>query len=288
MPFTLIKGTFHVVGYSPDGDSIKFKADNPENWKKIAGTPKLNKKGHVQIRMEAIDALETHYLPKIKGAKYQHQPEFYSKAARDFLIDSVGIKKVIWGIKNSRVSSALDGTRGFILTRSIDNPKYGRPVSFIYEGNIKKQDGAMIHLDVAFLKLSVNYKLLETGLVYPTFYPTLFYDLRNEMIYATRQSRKSKRGLWKKDKTSNLIFNNSKSITDVHPIFPKLFRRLIEHIASGGNLKSFKKFLANKKDGLLILPQAQHTDALDYIIKIAGKKLSMTILPENLIFDPKS
>lgn len=33
MPFFLIKGTFHVVGYQPDGDSIRFQADNPESSK---------------------------------------------------------------------------------------------------------------------------------------------------------------------------------------------------------------------------------------------------------------
>jgi hypothetical protein len=28
MPFVMIKGTFHIKGYSPDGDSIRFKAHN--------------------------------------------------------------------------------------------------------------------------------------------------------------------------------------------------------------------------------------------------------------------
>lgn len=288
MPFILIKGTFHVVGYSPDGDSIKFKADNLMNWKKIAGTPKLNKKEHVQLRLEAIDALETHYLPKVKGAIKQHQPDFYSKAARDFLIDGVGIQKVKFGPKNDRVSSALDGTKGFILARSIDNPKYGRPVSFVYQGDYNKPDGTSIHLDALLLKRSINFKLIEAGLAYPTFYPTLFYDLRNEIIKATIKSRLTKKGLWPKDKTMGLIFNNSKSITDDHPILPKLFRRLIEHLANGGKLNTFNKFLADKKDGVLILPQAHHTDALDYVIKIFGKKLSMTTQPENLIFDPQN
>ena len=32
MPFNLIKGTFHVVGYSPDGDSIRFRAEDLQNW----------------------------------------------------------------------------------------------------------------------------------------------------------------------------------------------------------------------------------------------------------------
>jgi len=32
MPFVVIKGTFHIEGYSPDGDSVRFKADNKEHW----------------------------------------------------------------------------------------------------------------------------------------------------------------------------------------------------------------------------------------------------------------
>ena len=46
MSFTLIKGTFHVVGYSPDGDSIRFKADNEKQWDKVFGKVKRNAKGH--------------------------------------------------------------------------------------------------------------------------------------------------------------------------------------------------------------------------------------------------
>lgn len=60
MTFQAIKGTFHVVGYSPDGDSIRFKADNPGRWQDLAGRVKLNTKGHAQLRIEAIDTLETH------------------------------------------------------------------------------------------------------------------------------------------------------------------------------------------------------------------------------------
>jgi hypothetical protein len=62
MPFTLIKGTFHVVGYQPDGDSIRFQADQRENWGLLKGSAvKLNARGHAQLRLEAIDTLETHY-----------------------------------------------------------------------------------------------------------------------------------------------------------------------------------------------------------------------------------
>ena len=63
MPFLVIKGTFHIVGYSPDGDSVRFRADNKEHWAKLSGRPaELNAKDHAQLRFEAIDTLETHYL----------------------------------------------------------------------------------------------------------------------------------------------------------------------------------------------------------------------------------
>jgi len=46
MSFTLIKGTFHVLGYSPDGDSIRFKAKDASLWKKLSGPAvELNARG---------------------------------------------------------------------------------------------------------------------------------------------------------------------------------------------------------------------------------------------------
>ena len=56
MDYVLIKGTFHVVGYQPDGDSIRFQANSKNMWKKLGGPKvKLNKtKGHAQLRIEAV------------------------------------------------------------------------------------------------------------------------------------------------------------------------------------------------------------------------------------------
>ena len=39
MPFTVIEGTFHTVGRSPDGDSLEFRALNPAHWAKLDGPP---------------------------------------------------------------------------------------------------------------------------------------------------------------------------------------------------------------------------------------------------------
>jgi hypothetical protein len=66
MPFKLIKGRYFVTGYSPDGDSIRFEADNTAFLNDLSGfRPKINQRNHVQLRIEAIDTLETHY--QVKG-----------------------------------------------------------------------------------------------------------------------------------------------------------------------------------------------------------------------------
>ncbi len=36
MPFTLIKGPFHVVGMQPNGDTLRFEANNSDNRKKLS------------------------------------------------------------------------------------------------------------------------------------------------------------------------------------------------------------------------------------------------------------
>src|SRR5262249_12874659 len=82
------KGTFHVVGYSPDGDSVRFQADDRGNWELLDGPPvQLNARGHAQLRVEAIDTLETHY-------QGHHQPLQLANDALHCLLDELGIKEV--------------------------------------------------------------------------------------------------------------------------------------------------------------------------------------------------
>src|SRR6476619_6538026 len=73
MDYTLIKGSFHVVGYSPDGDSLMFKADNQALWEKIINEDNQQRfreklaspkdLGAVQLRLQGLDAPETHFKP---------------------------------------------------------------------------------------------------------------------------------------------------------------------------------------------------------------------------------
>ena len=176
MPFTLIKGTFRVVGYQPDGDSFKLRAKNPNNWTKLSGRRvKPNSKGDVQLRFEAVDTLETHY----QGV---HQPLGLANSATNFTLAQAGIKNVVWGPKYRTVTAAADGVEGYILSRTTE--RNGRPVSFVFAGKTNRPDGSQVRLDGVLLRQSINYKLLKAGMAYPLYYDGLFADLREVMTDA--------------------------------------------------------------------------------------------------------
>jgi len=275
MPFTLIKGTFHVVGYSPDGDSIKFKAKKKSNWKKVAGKKiKPNGKGHVQLRVEGIDSLETHYKPQSF-----HQPKPLAEQAGDELMKILGIKNVVWTAKHKRVKSADDGVDGYILAR--ETGPYGRPICFLFKGKTTLGDGSEVFADAAMIRKSANFKMLEAGQAYPLFYETLFYDLREEMSKAVASARGAKKGIWKVDHSKDW-FNGTdiNALQDDLHIVPKLFRRLIDLHVEGKPIKALPDLLA--KERVTILPAIHHTD-LDEAVEISGNKVRMKYDPENLI-----
>lgn len=276
MPFTLIKGTFRVVGYQPDGDSFKLHANNPGNWAKLDGRrPKPNAKGDVQLRFEAVDTLETHF----QGV---HQPLAAANQATDFNLTRAGFKNVVWGPKHRTVTGADDGVDGYILCRTTET--YGRPVCFVFAGTTQRRDGSQVFLDPALLRQSINYKLLKAGLAYPMYYDGLFADLREVMTAAVKSARAAGLGVWPTDKSAGVTVNDLAAITDHHPILPKLFRRLAKYIKANGGVAGFHDALENTREAVLILPQA-HKTYFDTVVSQTGNRIRMSVLPENLVFD---
>jgi endonuclease YncB( thermonuclease family) len=277
MGFTLIKGTFHVAGYSPDGDSLKFKAKKIGNWKKLAGPKvKLNKKNLAQLRFEAIDTLETHY-----GGT--HQPKSQANEATDFTLKAANIKNVVWMANRYRVKSADDGTEGYILCRTTE--RYNRPVCFVFEGKTKYKDGADVYLDAKLLKKSINYKLASSGMAYPTYYEGLFHDLRMVLSTAVEKARSAKKGVWKADKTHGVTVNSLKSITEDHPILPKLFRRMVDYLKNHSSIVGFKKNMYDNPEDVLILSKCHFTH-FDVVISQKEKTIGLYERPEMLVFNP--
>lgn len=279
MPFHLIKGTFHVVGYSPDGDSIRFNADDHDNWNLLNGSPvELNARGHVQLRIEGIDTLETHY-------QGHHQPLKPANKALRFLLDELGIKRVQFD-KDGKVISAKDGTRGYILSRRTE--KNRRPVSFVFAGDTDDGDGVEVFLRSDRLEESVNYKSALEGLAYPTYYTGLFSDLRKKLTSAVAQARKGGgKGIWPKDKTTEgFTIPSLSSVTETHVILPKLFRRIVNFMGSGGSIDGFKDYLAANPDPVVELKNGHFTN-LDTFVEATGEKVRLTADPEDLVFIEK-
>jgi endonuclease YncB( thermonuclease family) len=276
MAFFLIKGTFHVKGYSPDGDSIRFRARNPDNWKKLSGpAAELNARGHAQLRVEGVDALETHY-------QGYHQPMKLARAACRYLLSYLGIDEVVWDESQSRVIKAQDETEGYILARSTEANR--RPVAFVFAGGIEHRDGSEVILDESILKRSLNYGLIARGLAYPTYYNGLFSDLRLPLTRAMASARSEGRGIWPCDLTTKGFFVPSlEPLTENVVILPKLFRRLVDYMGDGGMMYGFRAHLQARCEPLVRVSQV-HFTRLDAVVDVKGDRVRLIESPENLIF----
>jgi len=276
MPFTLIKGTFHVSGYEPDGDSIRFKANDPAHWDKLAG-PKveLNARKHAQLRIEAIDTLETHY-------KGEHQPLKFARAAMEFLLSGLGITNVQFSASGLRVTAANDGTPGYILSRTTEGKR--RPVAFVFAGSTSEPDGSALNLTRTRLKKSLNYKSVAAGLAYPTYYEGFFPDLRTTMTNAAVAARQNGKGLWPDDRTTTgFKVAGMTAVTERYVILPKLFRRIVAFLEGGGSIAGFKQYLATHRDPVFELSNG-HSTHLDTFVVVSGSKVRLTVKPEQLVF----
>jgi len=285
MPLIAIAGTYRVVGASPDGDSVRFYPDSPTAFTDAGLKVKVNAAGGAQLRLDAIDALETHYTPP--GAPHAwHQPAGLGNGAAAALLDLLGFTDVQRDDRNIVTSATPAQTPGYILTKFAD--KYGRAVSLAYPGKRRGVTGKPVYVDVNELKRSVNYQLLADGWVYPTYYAQLFVDLRNALTEATIDARNAGKGVWEQDATlAGFRVKSRAQLTDDLVILPKLFRRLAAYLAldepSKVSLAGFPAFLQASNDLLFTVPAGQAT-RLDTLVERKGQRLRLTLPPEQIVF----
>ena len=269
MPFTVVTGTFRPEAGYPDGDSIRFLPDDPAPLYEL---PRLRfrlrpskRSCTINLRYEGIDAIER-------------------SAIEPFASNATQMNRELLNVPNEN-----DISRGYILTRLIG--PYGRPICFVFAGEAPENNGDSIHLDVERMQESVNFHLIQAGVVYPLFYDTLFFDLREFIAAAASSARTNAIGFWPNDQTNNgVTWGGPSSLPNLDPIFPKLWRRLEDYTQNRGfedevdTLDAFIDFLGLKKqDRLLILSESRFTD-LDNIINVNENTVSMSYAPENLVF----
>jgi endonuclease YncB( thermonuclease family) len=216
--FLAIGGAFIIEGKSPDGDSMRFKADKPELLRQLKnpGRIRVSKDGTVQLRFEGIDAPELHFgdLAQPLGAE-----------ARDALFKMLGFKNVRYSGAQVRLSEPSQ-IRGAILSQAAEGN--GRPISYaFFESSANGfQNGTRVVVDQAILRRSLNWKMLEQGWAYLTVYSSTPTAQREALKTVARQAREQRRGVWKLDQSANFKLD---SPNDIGPtgqlILPKFFRR---------------------------------------------------------------
>lgn len=274
--YKVIAGNFLVKGYAPDGDSIRFQANDPEHWKffKWSSASVADDKKH-QLRIEAIDALETHYL----GVR---QPPAFAIAALERLLEMLGITDVDYNLMVTKITVANDNKPGFIVSAGVDG--FDRPISFLFDAKAPLTDGAEITAEQIPFKLSINYRLAEEAIVYPTFYTTMEPLVVETFREVFRRVKNNRQGLWAIDRTGGFRLWNPRTIQEDVIILPKLFRRLISFFESRSDMSELRDFLKDNNDKIIVNGQPS---TFNDILKVYDKRYRLTVAPEDILFVPR-
>jgi len=276
--YKVIAGTFHVKSYEPDGDSIRFQATNQANWDFFAWPTEMDKLSKKkQLRVEAIDAMETHY-------EGYHQPRPFALAALESLLELLGISSVTYSIGFTKIVDASDGKPGFIAAGSID--RFGRPVSYLFPKKTPLTDGAVIDSSQLPVDESINFQLAREGLVYPTFYTTTDRVFAEKIRAVVSRARMTKRGIWSIDRTSDFSLWDIRTLQEDILILPKLFRRLAVFIDSYADYSKLEEYMKKQRDNLQLWDGTKKRSLAD-LMKFSGRRIQMKTPVEDILFSPK-
>jgi endonuclease YncB( thermonuclease family) len=258
--YTVIRGAFVIEGYEPDGDSLRFIADNLKDWDSLENAKSIyegfldtdsnnkqsnpDKKNSVQLRFEGLDTPEF-------GDGIERQP--LGKEARDFSLQFLGYQQIEFTAQGKQVRRASPNrTRGVLLSRSAPSGTRGRPVVYVFrEADWVFSQAKQTMIKPVWLEKSLNYALMKKGLAFPEYYLSLPVSHREVFKEAVTQARKEKLGVHLVDQSTNFTAEEFVQIAEQGElIFPKLYRRLKSYFAAREDKKtslSFHEFLRQGK-----------------------------------------
>ncbi|MUL35601.1 thermonuclease family protein [Gloeocapsopsis dulcis] len=247
--YRVIKGNFVITGKQPDGDSVRFIADNPDLYDELHRSYRieLSRDRSVQLRFESIDAPEVHY---------GKDAQILGEDTRDRLLDWMGFKNIVFA--GNRVESANpDSVPGAILSKAAD--ANGRPVSYIFleKDAAQLKDADWVQVEEKRLKKTINYQMLREGNAYYTVYTSTPLIHRELLRKAAAKAKTDKLGIWAEDMTNEFELEDKNSITAPNGqlILPKLFRRCIDYLKAVD-----KGFEGNLKDWLILISSGSRNE----------------------------
>ncbi len=283
MPAKVIFGTYHVIGREPDGDSIAFRANDATLWDffdwgtRSRPTPQNNKP--VQLRIEGIDSLETHY-------EGYHQPNAIAKATTHELLSAFGIEVQSFNLNFTKIIKATVDAPGIIVSSGLDG--YGRPIAYAILGQQHGLvDGQVLpQLTEALVEQTINYRLALKGQVYPTFYTTTDPAGVIAISRAAAEADQDKRGIWTFDCNPGFDFWEPRTLYEDVIILPKLFRRLVSFCDTHDDITQLASWAARKKDPFVVIETGERFRFLGDMIEVNGREVSMKFSPLEISFAP--
>lgn len=298
MPYTLIKGSFHIHypdkprnGPEPDGDTIKFQPDHRqliENLPKSNKPPTFNQAGMTNIRFEGIDALETHF--QIEGDSF-HQNMGLALAARDALLAQIGFGEVTFFDDAPFKVKTVEHhpIRGYVLSNGLDT--YGRTIAFVFTGEHSAVDGSSIFVTPEMLDSSLNAFMLTHGQAYGAFYLSLPAELREHLKTIVTTARTAGIGLWAEATATTTRSATIAGLDELQTLvlWPKLFRRLAAFYQDGqtdlAGLDTWLRADPRDRDDRLLLPNNELGNMHD-LIAVNGHNVRLSYLPEDVVIVP--
>lgn len=223
--YKAIQGDIMLVGSEPDGDTVRFKPDNIDLFDDIYRGHLVrpsNRDGSIRLRLEAIDAPETHY------GKYGQK---LGVESRDVFLNLLGYTEVKY--KKDEVLSCIPPTiRATILTKLVIPD--GRVASYMLVGSHVNDysDGTDVLVDTNVLDATINIELIKKATVYPLLYTSTPLVHRRFIRNLAKNVKQTNLGIWPEDESHDFELEEFSSITppDGVLIYPKLFRRSIDFL----------------------------------------------------------
>ncbi|MCK6521982.1 hypothetical protein L6R49_11125 [Myxococcota bacterium] len=331
-PFRVFRGQLYAVGLKPDGDTISFKPHDPAALAalpddegtvgKVVGDPTVN--GAVSVRLQGIDALETHYQPAVTvnvsavnttapkpSAGNHHQPTALARGAAHALLGMLGVTVTdadwhSWGyLRRVTVGERVvtekytEGVEVVVVSDACD--RNGRVLGWVFPGAYNLTEGTLLSEDALtdLVKDSVNSELLNQGHAYPYYFFTLSNALRNRLSIFARSAVRHNRGVQAADVSeAGVSLPTVSALNDSAVIWPYLFRKLLRSWrmealrtwAAGGDVSAAAldrlpvDKLFESGDPYLYNARTKDFVRLSEVVTVQGDTLRMLVPPHELVF----
>jgi hypothetical protein len=276
MAFIWIRGRLTIVGYQPDGDSVRFIPDDLAIVRRLENGARVKpseRDGSIQLRLDAIDAPETHY---------EDQAQPLATEARDTLLAAVGFSGVRYDEGGTVTASTPDTVPAAICASLVE--VNGRPVSLLVTGDSVRQHQDGDEVDPAtVVDESVNAVQTSNGRAYLTLYTSTPEAVRTRFVELARAAT-GDGSVWAADRSGGFTLTRQ---SDVGPdgalVLPKLFRRCTDYLKADTE-KSFLEWLKGQGSDDDPVEVAGKRTTFSALITQDGDRVALTAAIPDLVF----